>query len=116
LRLVLRRYLVPPTSGYRWPFGEGERVIEKRLDIYPGVGIGPIRHGMRPADVMNVISEPQVYEEWMGGNLNDALLFRRLCLHFTACDSHAPLPDSTLNLIVIQQRPDAYLFDRLVGE
>jgi hypothetical protein len=48
----------------------------------------------------------------MGGNLNDALLFRGLRLHFTECDSRAPLPDSTLNWVVIHQREDAFLFDR----
>jgi hypothetical protein len=71
--------------------------IEQRLDIHPGVGIGPIRHGMRPAEVLAVFPEPQVYEDWMGGNLNDALLFRGLRLHFSKCDSRAPLADSTLN-------------------
>jgi hypothetical protein len=90
-------------------------LIEQRLDIHPGVGIGPIRHGMRPAEVLAVFPEPQVYEHWMGGNLNDALLFRGLRLHFGKCDSHAPLPDSALNWVVIHQRPDACLFGRPVG-
>src|SRR5205823_4384318 len=90
--------------------------IEQRLDIHPGVGIGPIRHGMRPAEVMAVSPEPQLYEDWMGGNLNDALLFQGLRLHFSECDSRAPLPDSTLNWVVIHQRPDAFLFGRPVGE
>jgi hypothetical protein len=71
---------------------------------------------MRPAEVLAVFHEPQVYENWMGGNLNDALLFQGLRLHFSECDSRAPLPDSTLNWIVIHQRPDAYLFSRPVGE
>ena len=38
------------------------------MDILPGQGIGPIRHGMRPAEVLAVFPEPQVYEDWMGGN------------------------------------------------
>ena len=47
----------------------------RRLDIHPGKGIGAVRHGMRPAEVLAVFDEPQVYEYWMGGNLNDARLF-----------------------------------------
>jgi hypothetical protein len=87
-----------------------------RLEIHPGKGIGPISIGMRPAEVLAVFPESQTYEEWMGGNLNDALLFPGLRLHFSACDSRAPLPDSTLNWVVIHQRADAYLFGRRVGE
>lgn len=90
--------------------------IEQRLDIHPGLGIGPIRHGMLPAEVLAAFPEPQVYEPWMGGNLNDALLFRGLRLHFSECDSRGPLPDSSLNWVVIHQRPDAFLFGRPVGE
>jgi hypothetical protein len=88
--------------------------IKKRLDIHPGEGIGPIRLGMQPAEVLAVFPEPQVYEDWMGGNLNDALLFHGLRLHFSECDSRAPLRDSTLNWIVIHQRANAYLFGRPV--
>jgi hypothetical protein len=91
-------------------------LIEKRLDIHPGEGIGPIRHGMRPAEVLAVFPEPQVYEDWMGGNLNDALVFQGLRLHFSDCDSRAPLPDNTLNWIVIHQRPDAHLLGQPLGE
>jgi len=90
--------------------------IEKRLEIHPGEGIGPVRLGMRPAEVLAIFLEPQVYEEWMGGNLNDALLFHGLRLHFSDCDARAPLPNSTLNWIVIHQREDTYLFGRPVGE
>ena len=62
------------------------------LDVIPGQGIGPVRLGMRPAEVLAVFFEPQVYEDWMGGNLNDALRFHGLRFHFTDCDARAPLP------------------------
>jgi hypothetical protein len=52
----------------------------------------------------------------MGGNLNDALVFHGLRLHFSHCDARAPLPDSALNWIVIHQREDAYLFGRPVSD
>jgi hypothetical protein len=87
-----------------------------RLDFHPGEGIGPIRIGMRPAEVIAVFDEPSVYERWMGGNLNDSLLFHGLVLTFTECDSSAPLPDSTLHHVIIHQREDAFLFDRPMTE
>jgi hypothetical protein len=91
-------------------------VTVRRLDIHPGEGIGPIRLGMRPAEVLAVFDEPQVFEPWMGGNLNDTLLFHGLRLHFSECDACAPLPDSTLNWVVIHQREGTYLFGRPVSE
>jgi hypothetical protein len=89
---------------------------ESRLEIRPGEGIGPVRKGMLPAEVLTAFSEPQVYEPWMGGNLNDALLFHGLRLHFSDCNARAPLPESTLDWIVIHGREDAYLFGRPIGE
>jgi hypothetical protein len=97
-------------------FTKEDGPIDKRLDIHPGEGIGPIRFGMRPAELLAVFPEQQVYEDWMGGNLNDALLFQGLRLHFSECDCWAPLPGSTLNWIVIHQRGSAYLFGRPMSE
>ena len=62
---------------------------------------------MLPAEVLAVFSEPQVYEDWMGGNLDDALLFQGLRLRFDF---------TTLNSIAIHHRADAYLFDRPIGD
>jgi len=39
---------------------------------------------MRPNEIVSVFTEPQMYEEWMGGNLNDSLLFQGLILGFSA--------------------------------
>ncbi|MBL8796154.1 MAG: hypothetical protein JNM56_19795 [Planctomycetia bacterium] len=47
-----------------------------------------------------------MYEVWMGGNLNDALLFHGMRLHFGVF--------SVLDWVVVHQREDAYLFDRPV--
>jgi hypothetical protein len=71
---------------------------------------------MRPDEVLDVFPEPMVYEDWMGGNLNGALLFSGLVLHFSDCDCLLPLPDSTLDLIIIHQRPDAFLFGRPINQ
>ena len=86
------------------------------LHIRPGEGIGPIHLGMRPNEIVSVFTEPQTYEEWMGGNLNDSLLFQGLILEFSACDSYAPLPDSTLVSVTIFQRRDACLFERFIAD
>lgn len=82
------------------------------LTIDLGEGLGPIRLGMGPDEVIERFPEEQGYEEWMGGNLNNSLLFHGLIFQFDQCNSHAPLPRSKLNRIVIHQREDVFLFDR----
>ncbi len=83
-----------------------------RLDIQLGVGIGQIKLGMHPDDVVEAFAESQICEHWMGGNLNDAILFHGLRLHFDKCSAAGPLADSRLCWIVVHQREDAHLFDR----
>ena len=78
----------------------------------PGLGIGDLRIGMSLEAVMKLADEKHVYEDWMGGNLNDALLFRGICLHFDNCDSRSPLPGSKLQWIRVHDRNDIQLFDR----
>jgi hypothetical protein len=67
---------------------------------------------MHPDEVAVEFDEPRVHENWMGGNLNDAMLFHGLRFHFDRCNGAGPLPDALLNWIVVHQREDAYLFDR----
>jgi hypothetical protein len=90
--------------------------MASRLDITPGEGIGPIQLGMQPSKVLILFPESQLYEEWMGGNLNDALLFHGLRLQFDSCNAWGPLPGSRLDFITIHDREDAYLFDRPMGD
>lgn len=71
---------------------------------------------MRPGEVLAVFGEPRVYEDWMGGNLNDSLFFHGLVFFFSDCDAYAPLPDSTLYEVWVRQREDAFLFDRPMCE
>jgi hypothetical protein len=80
------------------------------LHIRPGEGIGSIRLGMRPDEIISIFDEPQLYEGWMGGNLNDSLLFQGLILRFSAWDSSAPLPEGKLVSVTIFQRRGACLF------
>jgi hypothetical protein len=79
------------------------------MEIRLGEGIGPISHGMTPAEVRAAFPEPEGYEEWMGGNLNDALLFRGLIVSFTRCDAFGPLPDALVAGIQALGREDLTL-------
>lgn len=93
-----------------------ERDSPPRMDILPGLGIGPIRLGMHPDEARAVFHEPNVYEKWMGGNLNGDLTYRGLVLMFDDCGSRGPLPESRISDIQIVDRDDAYLFDCPMGE
>ena len=84
----------------------------KSLDVMPGVGIGGVRFGMRPEQIAKLIDEPTKWEDWMGGNLNDAILFHGLRFHFDRFDSHGPLVDSSLTELFICGREDALLYGR----
>lgn len=64
------------------------------MEIYPNKGVGRIEFGMNPDSVKEIMSSNLVYEEWMGGNLNDTLFYSDLVIGFNDCDGDAPLPDS----------------------
>jgi hypothetical protein len=103
------------------PFGtlnvyESESLMQEYLHIRPGQGLGSIRLGMRPDEIIRVFDEPQMYEEWMGGNLNHSLLFQGLILGFSAWNSSAPLPESKLVSVTIFQRRGACLFERFISD
>jgi hypothetical protein len=90
--------------------------LTSRIDILPGTGLGNVRLGMRLLQVVVALPEAQIYENWMGGNLNDALLFHGIRLHFDAYDAHSPLSTSRLSLLVIHQRENVYLFDQAIEQ
>lgn len=90
--------------------------MTSQLTILPGQGIGPIRLGMRPAEVLTAFPEPRVVEDWMGGNAEDCLRFHGLRLRFDRSTGNGPESDSTLLLIAIHQREDASLFGRSISE
>jgi hypothetical protein len=78
--------------------------------LVPNVGVGPAQFGHRPAQVLAAMGESPAYEGWMGGNLNDALLFAGLVLGFDACDAHGPLSASRFVEARICGRENASLF------
>jgi hypothetical protein len=89
-------------------------ILIPRIDILPGIGLGDVRLGMQPSQVLAAFAEAQTYQEWMGGNLNDALLFHGICFHFDACNANGPLSTGQLNCIRIHQRKGVYLLDQAI--
>jgi len=82
------------------------------FEINPGVGVGPVTFGQSPSEVQAAMAEQQMYEDWMGGNLNDALLFQGLILGFDRCDARGPLPNSRLVEARLAGRPNTQIFSR----
>jgi hypothetical protein len=86
--------------------------VPSELQIIPNIGIGPLRFGMGPDEVRRRFPEEETYEEWMGGNLNDSLLYTGLILGFDAHDSHGPLVHSHFCEVSLNRREDATLWER----
>jgi hypothetical protein len=86
------------------------------MDVIPDVGIGPVRFGMSPAEVIACFPEEQKYEDWMGGNRNDSLLYHGLIFGFDRCDSVGPLAQSTLVEITVFDREDARLWEQKISD
>ena len=80
------------------------------MDINPRTGIGDIRFGMQRDEVIALLGSEQTWEEWMGGNLNDSLLYPGLILGFDAHDSYGPLPEGRLVQIVVSSKYPCNLF------
>lgn len=79
------------------------------MEIELGKGIGPIRFGMTPAEVRAAFAEPETYEEWMGGNLNDALLYSGMIVVFDRYGGDGPLADGRVDELIVQGRRDLAL-------
>jgi len=76
------------------------------MEILPNIGLGPIRFGMNPSQVQAVPGPDRAYEPWMGGNLNDSLLYPGLIIGFDNCDGRGPLRDSKLVEFRINKEAD----------
>ena len=76
------------------------------MEIFPNIGLGPLRFGMNPSQVQAVLGSHQTYEPWMGGNRNDSLLYPGLIIGFDDCDERAPLEDSKLVEFFIKEKSD----------
>lgn len=86
------------------------------MEIIPNIGIGPMRFGMSPSEVLTNFPEEQKYENWMGGNRNDSLLFHGLIFGFDKCNGTGPLAESRLVEFTIYGREDVRLWGRVISE
>jgi len=85
------------------------------VEIIPNIGIGDVHFGMLRNEVTMILGEKQTWEEWMGGNLNDSLLYPGIILSFDKHDSFGPLSDGRLNQIEINAKYPCTLFGREIG-
>jgi hypothetical protein len=83
-----------------------ELVLAGDMEIIPNIGLGQLRFGMSPSQVQAVLGSKHTYEPWMGGNLNDSLLYPGLIIGFDKCDSSGPLKDSKLIEFTIKEKAD----------
>jgi len=88
------------------------RRSQNDMEIIPKVGIGPLRFGMSPDQVRALFPEQETYEDWMGGNLNDSILYRGLIIGFDLCDTWGPLARSKFREIRLHRRQDAILWGK----
>ena len=79
------------------------------------MGLGNVQFGMSPTEVLANFSEEQTFEDWMGGNLNDAISFHRVIFLFDRCNSIGPLPDSSMDQFVVRNRSEIQLWGRPFG-
>lgn len=67
---------------------------------------------MNPSQVQAVLGSHQTYEPWMGGNLNDSLLYPGLIVGFDKCDGRGPLNDSKLVEFRINKKADVTFLNK----
>lgn len=76
-----------------------DEILANFLNLNIGQGIGEVRFNMTPLEVQSKFGSKFYGEDWMGGNLNDSLLYRNLILTFDDYDSIGPLKNSKLVFI-----------------
>lgn len=84
------------------------------MEVISGTKIGPLEIGMTYNQVRELFNEPTIYEEWMGGNLNDCILAQGLLLGFDECDSQKPLPNAKFTWFEMRHRENGILFGKNV--
>ncbi len=82
------------------------------FDVRSGQEVGPFSLGMLYEDVKKMLDEPEVYEDWMGGNLNDSILVQGLVLGFDV----GLFPGAKLDCFDLRYREGAMLFGKKLEE
>jgi hypothetical protein len=67
---------------------------------------------MSPAQVRAVFPEAETYEDWMGGNLNDSILYQGLIVGFDRCNVTGPLVDSRFVEVRLHGRSDIIIYGK----
>ena len=86
------------------------------MRLLPKVGLEDVRFGMIPSEVLKTFNERQQYEDWMGDNLNDSLLFHGIIFGFDECNSFGPLSNARLQEIRIFDRKDLILWGKQITQ
>jgi hypothetical protein len=109
------------------PFMAQWKVFQKRpfsrqlqtkfhMQLLPKIGLGDVRFGMTPDELLNAFDEQQKYEDWMGCNLHDSLSFHGIIFGFDEHNNAGPLPSARLCEIRICGREDLILWGKRVNE
>ena len=65
-------------------------------------GLGPIKFGVSPSEVMAAWGQPLCYEEWMGGNLENFLYFKGLLVGFRGEIDETPTENSQVCMFQVK--------------
>jgi hypothetical protein len=76
--------------------------MESVVTIDEVVGVGAVRFGMNPSQVKKLLGDTLVWEEWMGGNLNDAIYYQGIVLFFDDHESVGPRTHSRLEQVAVR--------------
>ena len=85
----------------------------KHFEIIPGKSVGPFVLGQHINEIRERITEPVVFEEWMGGNLNDSILLQGLVLNFDKYDANGPVENSKFVSYRLYKRINTSIFGKL---
>ncbi len=85
----------------------------KQLEMIPLTGLGRIRFGQTPAEIRKEMkAEAEVFEDWMGDNLNFALTYSGLLFGFDEFGRKGPSKTARLQEIHAFHRPGIRLFEK----
>lgn len=80
------------------------------MDLIPNIGVGEVRFGMVPNQVVASFGPKTTWQHWMGGNLNDSLFYPGIIFYFDDHDARGPLPHAKLIQIEVNASFTGKLF------
>ncbi len=73
-------------------------------------GLGEVRFGMRPSEVENILGPDQIFEDWMGGNLEGFYFYKGLLIGFSGGSDECPDENSEVCLFTVKPEHDLILW------